>query len=257
MRILSLNLQHGGGGRVAAIARYLIASGADAMALTEFRSNPRGASLLGELAAVGYVHTAIPSAEPGRNTVCLASRLPFTCQPHPGLPPQDGPRIVTAAFDGLTLSGVYFGQKEEKATLFSYLAEQTLADPSVPRLVIGDFNTGLHYIDEAGATFHCAPHFAGLGQASLIDAWRSRNPDAREFSWYSARGNGFRIDHVFATPTVDGAIVAVAYDQAPRIHGITDHSAIIVDLAMPLAPLVLAASGTLTPPMSKAIGRSA
>jgi len=37
--------------------------------------------------------------------------------------------------------------------------------------------------------------------------WRSRNPDAREFTWISAkRRNGFRYDHALATPALDKRI---------------------------------------------------
>ncbi len=51
--------------------------------------------------------------------------------------------------------------------------------------MIGDFNTGQHHLDEAGATFTSAQQFEELLAQGWVDAWRSRNTDAREFTWLS------------------------------------------------------------------------
>ncbi len=101
--------------------------------------------------------------------------------------------------------------------------------------MIGDLNTGLHRLDEAGATFHCAAAFAALPKAGWDDAWRLCNGAAREFSWFSAAGNGFRIDHAFASCDLAGRIVAASYDHSAR-EGLTDHSALMVAIGWPEGP---------------------
>lgn len=96
-------------------------------------------------------------------------------------------------------------------------------------MILGDFNTGRHYIDEPGKTFYCADSFISLEDSGLIDSWRKRNMDKKEYSWYSSAGNGFRIDHVFSTKEIDESISFVEYNHAPRQEGETDHSALIVE----------------------------
>ena len=107
--------------------------------------------------------------------------------------------------------------------LSEYLQQKTL--------LIGDFNTGRFHEDEAGATFACSDRFEALLGQGWVDTWRSRNPEAREFSWYS-RGwnNGFRLDQALASPSLDAQIKAVSYSHPEREAGISDHSMMIVDV---------------------------
>ncbi len=97
-------------------------------------------------------------------------------------------------------------------------------------VVIGDLNTGLHRVDETGATFLCADQFREFGRI-LLDAWRKVHGDAaREFSWRSHAGNGFRIDHAFLSPSLAPLIQGCWYDHAPRTTGLTDHAMLLLDI---------------------------
>jgi exonuclease III len=64
----------------------------------------------------------------------------------------------------------------------------------------------------------------------FCDLWRRRNPEGREFSWYSTRGNGFRIDHAFLSPALAGRAGAVRYSHEEREARLSDHSVLILDL---------------------------
>jgi hypothetical protein len=44
-----------------------------------------------------------------------------------------------------------------------------------------------------------------IAEIGFCDLWRRRNPEVREYSWFSTRGNGFRIDHAFLSPVVFGS----------------------------------------------------
>ena len=139
-------------------------------------------------------------------------------------------RALFAQFDGFSIMGLYFAIGKEKSPLFEFLnheGAQLMGDYGV---LIGDFNTGIHRVDEAKATFNCEPEFRALEDNGCIDTWRSRNPDKREFSWYSNKGNGFRIDHAFATPAMNAYIKDVYYSHEEREQGVTDHSAMVVRL---------------------------
>lgn len=102
-----------------------------------------------------------------------------------------------------------------------------------PFLLVGDFNTGMHRVDELGKTFVCAGHFARLSSSGWSDMWRHHNPGPTEWTWYSrfkggARGNPFRLDHAFASPSLRPRVTACRYSHAEREAGASDHSVLIV-----------------------------
>jgi len=94
-----------------------------------------------------------------------------------------------------------------------------------------DFNTGKHRVDEDGATFFSADCIDALEGAGWVDPWRSRNLLAREFTWFSHAGNGFRLDHACASPALAPCVSSAWHDQTPREAGVSDHAALVVDLA--------------------------
>ena len=182
--------------------------------------------------AQGLAHFSAASIAPKENSVCICSRLPFVPRTYPNLSLDDRRRLVGAHFEDIEVFGVYFAQNQAKASLFQFLIDGAYKPAELSHLFIGDFNTGLHGIDEKGSTFYCAEHFSALPKAGLADSWRSRNPTEKEFSWYSQAGNGFRIDHVFSSAAADSQIQSVYYDHIPRESGITDHSALVVGIAI-------------------------
>lgn len=227
MSVLSLNLRHGGGRRTEAIAEYVADSSPDIFVATEFRSGAAGIQLLSRLTGAGYHQAFFPSAPKTTNCVMVANRLPaeaLSFRPSPG----DAHRIVGCRVAGISVVGVYFANGGAKASLFGYLLTRP---PEIQRnaLLVGDFNTGLHPLDDSGVRLRCADLFAALDADVLVDAWRGRNGyEAREFSWMSRSGNSFRLDHAFATRDLATRITRCCYDHGPRTTGLSDHSAIWV-----------------------------
>ena len=113
--------------------------------------------------------------------------------------------------------------------LFDFIMQRCVPMLGERGAVVGDFNTGRDLLDENGCSFACIDSFKQMARSGLIDSWRSRNPDGREFSWYSRFGNGFRIDHVFSTPAMDRALTKIGYDHETRIQKETDHSAMVAE----------------------------
>ena len=145
------------------------------------------------------------------------------------LSPADAHRIVAAEINGLNVAGVYFASNKAKASLFDFVLSKPPA-LSGETMIIGDFNTGLHRQDEAGATFACTDRFERLPEIGLSDLWRrSHGPNAREYTWTSPRGGQFRLDHAFASPGVAARVRSCVYDHATQ-PALTDHSAMIVEL---------------------------
>ncbi|MCK6575632.1 hypothetical protein L6V77_31645 [Myxococcota bacterium] len=146
------------------------------------------------------------------------------------LPAEDAHRLIHARFDGVDVLGVYFALGLRKRALFEYLVglDTTLLAPG--SVLIGDFNTGKHGIDELGATFVLPEYLDALECRGWVDAWRHRNGDTRASSWFSSAGNGFRIDHAFVTSALVAGLVDARYSDAERAAGLSDHAALVVDL---------------------------
>jgi len=215
MKIITLNIQHGGGRRTAAIVEFLAQSNADAIVLSEYQLDDK--NLGQQLMELGYRHQIAGSTLPKENSVLIVAKEPFDVI---GV----SQRIVSVRLNQLVLFGVYFPQREEKYPVFKALKNGVKAAGSSV-IIIGDFNTGLHYIDEAGKTFICADSFESLQDVGLIDSWRSRHPTTKEFSWFSSQGNGFRIDHAFCTESLDQEVSAIEYihvsvRSAPSSHSL-------------------------------------
>lgn len=229
MKLITLNIRHGGGKRVPLILEYLQAQDADVIVLTEFRENSNAIALRARLSESGFWFFAGASTAAKENSVCVFSRQPFVPRTYAELGAQDRHRLISAHFDGVAVYGVYFSQNKAKASLFQFLAAGGHRPTETDFYIIGDVNTGLHFRDEERATFYCTEEFEELIESGVIDSWRSRNPETKEFSWYSNHGNGFRIDHVFSSRDADAKIQSVYYDQTPREEGVTDHSALVVE----------------------------
>jgi exodeoxyribonuclease III len=167
---------------------------------------------------------------PRKNGVLIAARQPFREHGavHTDLPePYRMVRIETA---GLSLSGIYMPNLLAKAPYWEALIAALAAEAGTAALAIGDFNTCRAYVDEPGA-IDATAHFMDKVEAiGFCDLWRRRYPDGREFSWYSTRGNGFRIDHAFLSPILASQAGAVRYSHDERLVGLSDHSPLILDL---------------------------
>lgn len=225
MRILSLNIRHGGGQRVAGLLDYLLASDADILAISEFRRGVSGEALCAGLSAGGYVSCLIPPSKRSENAVLLATRD----QSEPlqlSVPDGEQHRLIGTNVRGINVQAVYMSLGDAKLPLFEHFLSQ---QPS-KAVLIGDFNTGLHFKDETGATFTAADRFAGMSEIGWVDAWRHfYGDDGFEPSWLSPHGNGFRLDHAFVSTDLIGRIKSCRYDHATRPL-LTDHSALILDI---------------------------
>jgi exodeoxyribonuclease III len=98
-------------------------------------------------------------------------------------------------------------------------------------LAIGDFKTCRAYVDEAGAIDATAHYMDAIEQIGFRDLWRHRHPRQREYSWFSTRNNGFRIDHAFLSPELAACAGSVRYSHEERIAGLSDHSPLILELS--------------------------
>lgn len=234
MRILSLNIYHGGGKRTAQLADWLLAKGASVLVLPEWRDNASGRHLRDRLVARGFHTIAAMQRRSNSNSVLLAA---IDCASSWKVTPPNsmaGDLILVEIQNRVRILGCYFPQRQAKAPFFRQCIELAADNCDLPFVMIGDFNTGRNGVDVEGAgmPFHCADLFQTLsGKSGLSDLWRKRHGDLQEWTWRSS-ANGFRIDHAFGNeaflrrfPTFRCEL-----DHSPRLSGLTDHSAILVEV---------------------------
>jgi exonuclease III len=134
----------------------------------------------------------------------------------------------------ISLAGVHLADDSRpvaKSSGWHHLLDYARRNRDRPCAIIGDFNTGRHRQDEAGSTFGATDLLGCLWTLGYRDAWRHLHPEDREFTWFSHAGSGFRIDHAFLSPALLGRLRAARYSHAERELGVSDHSALLVDLA--------------------------
>ena len=231
MRLLAWNIRQGGGSRLPRIAEALKRHDAAIVVLSEYRGGPSAPRLCGALHSLGYRHATTVLPPPGRNGVLVAARRPFCEYGAIGAELPEPYRMVSVDFDTFQLIGVYMPNLLAKIPYWEALIA-TLSSQSTNRaLAIGDFNTCRAYLDEAGAIDATAHYMDSIEQIGFRDLWRHRYPDRREYSWFSTRSNGFRIDHAFLSQELVACAGTVHYSHKERIAGLSDHSPLILELA--------------------------
>jgi exonuclease III len=229
VRILTWNIRHGAKSRVEAVLDCLQTHDPDIVVLTEFRNSDCGRRIRQGLESFGLRYQSGSHAGPSVNAVLVAGREWFAEQVFDDLG-TNAHRCVLARIGEIFLFGLYFPNRQEKEPLFRYLvglSPQYLQERS---LLLGDFNTGKHHVDEIGATFICSQYFERLEALGWVDVWRHRYPLEREYTWYSYAGNGFRLDHAFASPPLLPMVRRVMYSHRERETKASDHSALIVEI---------------------------
>ena len=230
MRLLAWNIRHGGGSRLVGIMAAIIRHDADVLILSECRGGESARRLCVALAASGYRHFTRLLPPPGRTGVLIASRRRFIeCGVLCGR--LDEPwRLIDVDLGVLRLTGVYMPNLLRKIPYWQSVVDASALRADGHALAIGDFNTCRAYVDETGAIDGTAYFMDHMDAIGFRDLWRDRNPDGREYSWYSHRGNGFRIDHAFLSPALAARAGAISYSHEERLAGLSDHSLLLLDL---------------------------
>ena len=235
IRLLSWNILHGGGKRTRAILDAIGAEKPDIVTLQEFRNGASRAAMVDGLSAMGLKHQFIPETSSNRdNTVIIASKLPFGASLFPkGEPGSEGANAIQATFEipiKLTLFAVHLPHKQKQLPYFEALLDLPKKYREQASVIIGDFNCGIPFEDSETKSFYATHLFQQLLRDGWVDAWRSRNSKAREFTWISTKQqNGFRYDHALVSADFDQRISKISYLHDVRLAGTSDHSMLIVD----------------------------
>jgi exodeoxyribonuclease III len=240
-KFLAWNLRHGGGSRAMPhIVLTLLEHAPDVILLSEFRATT-GGQIAGCLADHGWRHQVSTEPPKGTNGLLIASRWALEQEEEDGgggavlAPAACRRRYAEVSIPelGLALAGVHIpcdGRGLGREHVFGKLLGAARRRRNEGFVLLGDFNAGRHHIDEDGATFTCTRCLGQLAALGYVDAWRHANPAAREFTWYSHEGAGFRIDHAFVSRALGPRVRACWYSHQERARNLSDHSALMLAL---------------------------
>lgn len=249
MRLLHWNILHGGGSRrMPEIGLSLVGWNADIVLLSEYRITI-GGQLRGILADCGLIHQLSSEPAKGKNGLLLASRQAIRRIEGPALAHGLGNRWLDIEMldTGLCLTGVHIpddSRPTARASCWLEMVRLARIRAGISHIFFGDFNTGRHYEDEPGATFTCTRHLGTVCSLGYVDAFRRLHPTARDATWKPSTGmhikpvktgssEGFRLDSALLSPPVARRLTGARYAHCVREMGISDHSAMIIELDNP------------------------
>jgi exonuclease III len=240
LRFLSWNILAGGGTRCAAILKVLRGHDPDVVVLQETMPG-RACDLCHVLARAGYPYRFASPRLHNRGQ-CVLSRVPLARvggprPPHARFHPRGWLELEIVG-SGVRLAAVYGPPAPPAIATFWRSASSWLTRRATrPFLMLGDFNAGASLIDADDYRFKCGEAFAKLTGIGLVDLWRQQHGESREHTWFSSPGRtrvgrGFRIDHAFASPSIARKVTSCRYDHEVRERGWSDHSLLLLDLAL-------------------------
>lgn len=227
IRILSWNIRQGGGSRVAKIISRIKATDAQIVSLNEYRNNKSGVRLRAELLSLGYRYQVVSNAKSDDNSVIIVSKLPCNGLIFPKSDPNYHHNVVCAQFEAFDFYGVYLPHKK-KHVLFDFIQDRIASEKA--SIVAGDYNSGINGVDQVGKSFWYEDEIKAFNKIEYIDAFRLKNGDVKEYSWYSHQGNGYRYDHTYIHEDLSPITSACYYDHEVRQDNISDHSMMILEL---------------------------
>jgi exodeoxyribonuclease III len=228
LKILSWNIQQGGGSRVMAITKAIVESNADIAVLSEFKNNDAGQTIRQYLLRYGYRFQFVSSASPEDNSVLIASKQKAGSEIILHADPVYNENIVVAHYQPFNIVGVYLPHKQ-KHGLFGFI--KTMAEKSEkPLIIVGDYNSGINGLDQAGDSFWYEKDLKAWEEAGLKDAFRHIHGSKLAYSWYSHQGNGYRYDHSYVDLSLLPIVKDCYYMHDLRTSGISDHAPMVLTL---------------------------
>jgi exodeoxyribonuclease III len=228
LKIISWNIQQGGGSRIVAISNALIGGAFDIVVLSEYKNNENGNKIRENLAKNNYLFQSVTPALSDENSVLIASKHHSETVVYDNADPNFTNNIVTAQFAAFNVMGVYLPHKK-KHTLLPFITNE-ITKSEVPFIVLGDYNIGHNFIDQKGDSFWYQTELQAFEKAEMVDAFRYKHGKAEEYSWFSHQGNGFRYDHTYVHNSLIPIVKDCYYLHEWRQNKLSDHSPMVLEL---------------------------
>ena len=229
MKITTRNIQSGWGKRISLILECIREnSDSDIFIITEYRNNHKEI-IYNKLLLLWYKFIYGATEELNKNSLIIASKKDFHIQLFNNLQ-EHSHRVIKIYDQDYMIYWCYFPQGKYKKIIFDFLLEEIKKNKNKKIIITWDINTGKHFIDEEKKTFIYSEYLDILETKWIIDAWRLKNKNSKEYSWYSHAGNWFRIDHFFISDNLSQNIINCKYNHTYRENKISDHSMMNLEL---------------------------
>lgn len=102
------------------------------------------------------------------------------------------------------------------------------------RIILGDLNIlERDHVPHYSTFYEWEYHFYDVFmEAGYVDAFQYAHPAVQEYSWVGRTNNGYRYDYCFVSPDLRENISECQYIHETRMMRITDHSAIVIEIAV-------------------------
>lgn len=227
LKILSWNIQQGGGRRAVPIVESLVNSGAHIIVLSEFRNNRSGKLIKELLHKAGFKYQCGTQASPNQNSVFIASKVEGQFRSFRQYDEGFPDNVLAIDFEAFSLYGMYLPHKK-KHTLFDLLIDEVQRTP--PAVLVGDFNSGKQFVDQKKSSFWYSEKLDQLESSGVHDAFRHFRKNVREYSWYSHQGNGYRYDHTYVSELLLPVLSDCYYLHDWRERRLSDHSPMVLEI---------------------------
>lgn len=250
---MAWNILHGGSSRrLPHIALELVSHRPDVVVISEFRPT-LGGQILAILADRGLTHVAMaaPDAPPGRNRILVASRLKIESVAEAG--PETMPdclhrRVMVCrmgpAASGLVLTAAHLPDDWTPSKAlhgWAWLVAHAIRLHEESHVILGDLNGSRDRGQPGGPPAHVARAMGRLATAGYVDAFEAGASDESgskaaafvpEYTWKSHWGHELRLDHAILSASLRRSLKVAKYAHSPRTEGVSDHSAVLIELAI-------------------------
>jgi exodeoxyribonuclease-3 len=240
LRILTLNVANPSAARAERQIAWLAERPEHVLVLSETSPGAGTRLLLDRLAAAGWEVRAGPLDARERG-VAIATRV--RAAPRGGDIVDHLPaRAELVALDRLHIIGLYVpsrddsaGKTERKRHFCAALSRFLVERPTYDAVVIGDLNVLEPIHRPHYGTFRDWEYrlYDELVVRGFVDAYRLRHPSEMEYSWVDYENHGYRFDHAFVSHSLAPSVRRCDYDHTPRETDLSDHSALVLELAWP------------------------
>ena len=228
LKIISWNIQQGGGSRIMPLALALINGLYDIIVLCEFKNNANGLKIRELLLENGYLFQSNTDSKSEDNSVLIASKHSSSTTLYPDADPVFSQNIITSHFSAFSVMGVYLPHKK-KHHLLPFITTK-IAETQIPFIVTGDYNIGHNYVDQKGDSFWYQAELQAFEKTGMVDAFRHIHQKKEEYSWFSHQGNGYRYDHTYVHESLLPIVKNCYYLHEWRQNKLSDHSPMVLEL---------------------------
>ncbi|WP_164670762.1 endonuclease/exonuclease/phosphatase family protein [Virgibacillus doumboii] len=236
LKLLTWNIRQGGKKAIHQIVDALITYNTDLMVITEYKENPSGKYLTDELYKKGWNYIASSQPPNKENGVLIASKYPLE-KIDPSFSPHQGSHrwneVYIPSYD-LFLLGVHVpnvNEKYDKQFHWDQVLHYAKQKEGSKCVIAGDFNTARRDEKEKAPRIYSS-YISTLIDKGWVDAWKNNNENSNDFTWYSTRNNGFRLDYMFISPVLAVKLYTSYLSHHERMENYSDHSLLISELRL-------------------------